>query len=584
MQRREKILLFGLLAVAIGWQGWPMLRNRFYGPIEERESQLQALKLKVGGKQDQNLAALRAVARLKEWKAASLPPNEFDAQRLYQQWLTDTALGCGFQDLRVTPARRSTMGIAGMQVQVNVEGTATLAELARFLHRFRRIALLHRLTQIVTESPSNQGDPRLKVSVTAEGLCLREAADRSYLFPEGLLKSETSRSATQLQVDDTEDFPKAPGFRVVVDAEYMTVTKMDGATWTVVRGVEGSTVEKHATGTRVELAPILPTAAQLTFDEAAKLVAENPFAKKAPARPYDPKIGPIAAQSVTRGSTWRLKVPLSDVEASRGAPVFLLGQNPPPGIKLDGKTGELSWQTSSTLAVGKYPVSVSVTLPGVEKPLTKSFDVAVKQPNAAPRLASVPAQTVFLGGSLVFPLKATDDGPASDLRFKLESPPAGASVNPKTGEVRWTPSDAQEPGEVTLKVTVSDGESPPLSATQTVTVKVEEDVAAETYLVGGVSKDGEKEAWLFDRGNNRQMLLTRGTTFRIADVSGRVREIGLDFVTIEQSSGKQVKLALGDNVRSLKPLAQGPASPVEPPAADPDDDAAVAELPEPVKS
>ncbi|MCC7421963.1 MAG: putative Ig domain-containing protein [Planctomycetaceae bacterium] len=576
MQRREKILLSGLLAVAVGWQGWPMVRNTFYGPIEERESQLQSLRAKVGKKQDQNLESLRAAARLKEMKAASLPPNELIAQRVYQEWLTDTALACGFEDLRVISGRRAAMGISGMAVQVSVEGTATLGDLARFLQRFRRIALLHRLTQITTESTSSQGDPRLKVAVVAEGLCLRDTKERGDLFPTAQLKAEMSRGATQLTVDDPSEFPKEPGFRIAIDGEYLTVTAINGAVWTVTRGVEGTTIDKHANATRVQLAPVLPSAESLTFDEAARLIADNPFAKKLPARPYAPKFGPIASQSVTRGSNWRLKVPLADVETERGAPAFTLGEKAPPGLKLDGKTGELSWSTSSSLPLGNYPVSISVTLPGVEKPLIKAFDISVKEPNAAPKIASTPSQTVYLGGTLVVPLKATDDGPAGNLVWKLEGAPAGASINSRTGELRWTPADAQEPGEVTLRVTVSDGESPPLSTSQAVTVKVEEDVAAETYLVGGVSQDGATEAWLYDRANNRRMLLTRGSTFRIADVAGRVREIELDSVKIELSPGKESKLALGETVRSLKPLSQPAAATPEPP---PLDEPAVAEIP-----
>lgn len=574
MQRREKILLSGLLAVAIGWWGWPMVRSTFYGPIEERESQLQALKVKVGKKEDQNREALLAAARLKEMKAASLPPNDVIAQRVYQEWLTDTALACGFEDLRVVAIRRAAMGISGNSVQVGVEGSATLTKVAQFLHRFRRIALLHRIVQITTESTSSQGDPRLKVSLVAEGLCLRDTKDRGDLFPTAQLKAEISQGATQLTVDDASEFPKEAGFRIAIDGEFLTVSALNGAAWTVKRGVEGSKVEKHANASRVQLAPILPSAEKFTFDEAVRLIADNPFAKKLPARPYAPKLGPIASQSVTRGSTWRLKVPLTDVETERGAAVFTLGEKAPAGLQLDSKTGELSWPTSSSLALGKYPVSISVALPGVEKPLIKAFDISVKEPNAPPKIAPIPSQTVYLGGTLAVPVKATDDGPAGNLTWKLEGAPEGASINARTGEIRWTPVDAQEPGEVTLRVTVSDGESPPLSASQSVTVKVEEDVAAETRLVGGVSQDGATEAWLFDRANNRRMLLTRGSTFRIADVAGRVREIELDAVTIELSPGKSAKLALGETVRSLKPLSQ-PAAIVEPPVDEP----AEAEIP-----
>jgi hypothetical protein len=50
--------------------------------------------------------------------------------------------------------------------------------------------------------------------------------------------------------------------------------------------------------------------------------------------------------------------------------------------------------------------------------------------------------------------------------------PAGAHIDARSGVLRWTPGDAQGPGEYAVVVWVLDGGTPRLAGTRTVTITV----------------------------------------------------------------------------------------------------------------
>ena len=63
--------------------------------------------------------------------------------------------------------------------------------------------------------------------------------------------------------------------------------------------------------------------------------------------------------------------------------------------------------------------------------------------------------------------------PANVLSYQLVSPPAGASIS-SSGVISWTPSEGQGPGLTTFTTIVTDNGTPPLSATNSFTVTVNE--------------------------------------------------------------------------------------------------------------
>lgn len=55
---------------------------------------------------------------------------------------------------------------------------------------------------------------------------------------------------SSIGVQSTTHFPTQPEFRIRVSEEKMLVTGVAGTTWTVTRGIEGTTAASHAVGTR----------------------------------------------------------------------------------------------------------------------------------------------------------------------------------------------------------------------------------------------------------------------------------------------------------------------------------------------
>src|SRR5206468_2362947 len=93
-------------------------------------------------------------------------------------------------------------------------------------------------------------------------------------------------------------------------------------------------------------------------------------------------------------------------------------------------------------------------------------------------------QTIDELATLSVSASATDsDIPTNTLTFSLVSPLGGMTINTATGAISWTPGEAQGPSTNTITVLVTDNGTPPLSATNTFTVTVNEVNSAPVLTV-----------------------------------------------------------------------------------------------------
>jgi hypothetical protein len=149
--------------------------------------------------------------------------------------------------------------------------------------------------------------------------------------------------------------------------------------------------------------------------------------------------------------------------------------NPPAGAQID-TNGMITWTPSEEQGPSTNVFTTVVSDNGIP-PLssTNSFTVTVTEVNSPPVLIVPANQTINELATLSVSASATDpDIPANTLAFSLVSPPAGMTIFPETGAINWTPSESQGPGIYTITVVVSDNGSPPLSATNSFTVTVNE--------------------------------------------------------------------------------------------------------------
>ena len=124
-----------------------------------------------------------------------------------------------------------------------------------------------------------------------------------------------------------------------------------------------------------------------------------------------------------------------------------------------------------------YSVTVRVTDDGT--PSLDDFEtinITVGEVNQAPELAAIGNKSVDEGSLLTFTASATDpDLPANNLSFSLDSgAPAGATIDPTTGEFRWTPSEAEGPAVYSVTVRVTDDGTPSLDDFETINITVGE--------------------------------------------------------------------------------------------------------------
>jgi hypothetical protein len=186
-----------------------------------------------------------------------------------------------------------------------------------------------------------------------------------------------------------------------------------------------------------------------------------------------PVLAAVPDQTVDELTLLRLTLSATDSDLPANTLTFSLVSGP-SGLAAT-PTGELSWTPTEAQGPGTYDVTVRVTDNGSPAmSADRTFKVTVREVNTAPVLATVPDQSVDELTLLRLTLSATDnDLPANTFTFSLVSGPSGLAVTP-TGELTWTPTEAQGPGTYDVTVRVTDNGSPAMSADKTFKVTVRE--------------------------------------------------------------------------------------------------------------
>jgi hypothetical protein len=562
MKKNEKLLAIGLGLVVAGYFGWPMIRSVLIDPVEQLEADRDAARTAVAAEEEKNTEVLLAAKRLSDWKRQSLPGDELDAQRLYQQWLTDLTVASGLS-AKVSPHTRSPKRGVYTAVQVQLEGQAKFKDLQDFLRRFHAVDLLQRVAYFKADSPAADGDPLLKFSITAEGLNLAGAPKRNSVFPQHELEEALSASATELTLP-AKEFKAKPGDLVRLGTEFAAVTKIDGDRVRLTRGADGTTAADHPAGTIAELFPLMKPDPKVGIGPNALSIAkiDSPFVKP---RKYDPKIDGLADQKLVRGTPLKATVKVADYDASAGKPKLELASGP-KGLTLDPATGELAWSPPADLPNGEYKVALAADLPAPKKRIEKTVTITLGDPNAPPKFEEVALSDVFLGEKVDLPIKAIDPENAGTVAYKLDTGPPGATVDPATGDFKWDIPKNFNPGDVTVTVSATDKGDPPQTTQKNFTIKVQENLKPFVKLVGAGS-DSQPWAWLYDQASNRNLRLHPGENFKAAGLEAKVREIGQDFMTFERN-GHVWRIRLGQHLDEVEKLADEPTAETSPVSAE----------------
>ncbi|QDT53222.1 Putative Ig domain protein [Caulifigura coniformis] len=573
MQQRDKKIVWGIAGLVGLYVGWGFFHSWFIKPLNDLDEQIAtattAIDVATAGKRQ-----LRAAeAALADARRMSLPKNPSEARRLYLRWIEELTAACGIQTTKNPEAQneRTEQGTL-TAYPVKVEGIATYEQALLFLKRFSQVNLLQRLSQfdLLITSP---GDPRLIIRFTAEGVAVTGAADRATLFQETMLVDGLSPTQTLLTVAESKGFPEKAPFRIKVGQEWMDVTAVNKNQWTVVRGVDQSTAGTFGQGQTVSLFPLrAETPVEPSVEKAyEKLAGVNPFRKPRPPIEYKPRLSPSGSLVVTKGAPWTLTLKAESWDPEAGAAKFAVEGEAPAGLKIDETTGVIKWEPAKDFAPGEYKVKVAaVGSYNAEIRTSTELAIKVRDANQSPKFPELRPAPAYLGRQWTLNAAATDADAKDQLKYSLSgTPPMGATID-AAGLVSWTPSEDMETGEVTVSLTVTDNGDPPLSATKSVNVRVEEDAARFTKFVGVVTEEGVQEAWFFDPSVNRNTKLKLGSLFRFADINGTLDAIhpNGDYVVLA-TGGKKMRLLSGQTIRQMTPEPEtSAAEPVATPPAE----------------
>lgn len=185
----------------------------------------------------------------------------------------------------------------------------------------------------------------------------------------------------------------------------------------------------------------------------------------------NPIVPPIGTKTVTEHQELVVAINATDIDIPVDTLSYeLLGG--PAGTTIDAN-GVIRWTPDESHGGTQQTITFRVN-DSAGGSTTVSFLINVTEHNQNPVLTVQTAHTVNELQTLTFTASATDaDAPAQTLVFGLETnAPAGMSINPNTGVVTWTPTEAQGPGVYTVQIIVIDSLGG--KDTRAVTISVEE--------------------------------------------------------------------------------------------------------------
>ena len=573
-KKRTKILAAGLVAAIAVYSLRSTLDGFLMKPIRDLQRNLNMANAENESLKLQEIKFKVARKNLDDWKYISLPQNQDDAQRLYREWVHELTRQCGFSGpgFEVTPGARSQQkefGTVGVEVK---KAETDLQGLTRFLFLFDQADMLHRISAMKIDSPGAQGNPRLLVSFTAEGMSVIGGDDKTELQPRTTITNGISESAAEISVVPNESIIIEDPFRpflVRVERELLRVEAVDGSAWKVQRGFSGTKAAAHPEKATVELLPVAWDRQEKTLEQYADFVKGSVFVIPSPPKTWNPRLAGVSDKTIKPGEEVKFTVRAESFNPELGEPQFSLAE-PVEGMSINPATGEFAWKPAETMGAGEYATTVMLTQSGnPELKLNSKVKFTIKSDNQPPVLTLAESAIVVIGREFAAIATATDDGPPESLKYSLGAgTPEGLSIDAVTGQLKWTPSRTFTPGKYDVEVKVTDSGEEPKSASGKIALDVQDDNAALTLLSAALSKDGVWYAWFRNKGTGKTEQLKVTEKLTVSEISVEIVGVTHRFVTLKDQDGIW-KLQLGQTLRERKLIE--PAAKVEEaaPAAEP---------------
>lgn len=245
--------------------------------------------------------------------------------------------------------------------------------------------------------------------------------------------------------------------------------------------IDSSTGEITWTPTEQQGPGTYPLTVKVTDDAIPPLNHSRTFNISVKEANSAPVLAEIPDQTIEEETQFVTQASATDSDYPANQLNYSLEPGSPPGLTIDSNTGLVTWTPSEQQGPATYPVTLRITDNGIP-PLSqaRSFMISVNEKNRAPVLAEITNSTVDEQSLVTIQASATDDDlPANQLSYSLQpGAPAQMVIDPATGLITWTPTEAQGPASYEVTVLVSDNGTPPLSQARSFMISVNEKNAA----------------------------------------------------------------------------------------------------------
>ncbi len=175
-----------------------------------------------------------------------------------------------------------------------------------------------------------------------------------------------------------------------------------------------------------------------------------------------PTLAVPSDETIDEITPWSGTAMADDVDIPANVLTFTL-LSPPTGMTIDPNTGDIEWTPGEDQGPSTNTITVVVTddnptaVNTQHLSATNSFTLIVRENNRPPQLVLPTAQVIDEGSPLTASASGMDpDLPANSLTFALLSPPAGMTIDPASGAISWTPTEAQGPSTNNINVVLMD--------------------------------------------------------------------------------------------------------------------------------
>ncbi|MEL6184203.1 MAG: putative Ig domain-containing protein, partial [Myxococcota bacterium] len=164
-----------------------------------------------------------------------------------------------------------------------------------------------------------------------------------------------------------------------------------------------------------------------------------------------PSLGTGLLENAAEDQAYQAQLTATDPDIGEVLQFSLSGA--PAGMSVDGQTGTVTWRPTQA-QVGLHSVTAIVTDSAglTDQRLTV---ITVAEVNDAPEITSTPPTAATQGSEYRYTVSASDPDPGDTLTFELGGAPGGATLDPASGLLTWTPGPDQT-GPQTLSVRVRD--------------------------------------------------------------------------------------------------------------------------------